>query len=240
MIDLVVADEHSQLYDIWIDREYRDIALCHVDFHCDMRGLLIDRQKGKARYVWQCDPFMSGVDSGSFLAHAIMNRIVSKLRWIHDDWGGRQYDDLYCVKYESDFSSLPFRLASSNKWVPLLYEELTFNDWGGSTQDEHLSIDWDGIAHIDYDRNRICRIMTEFLGREFRPKSIFVCRSPIYSHPDNSLFTEFITALETKFKTQAQYLPAKDQPPRQASSLWRGYHGLEHRILLLMRKRGIF
>ncbi len=240
MIDLIVADEHSQLYDLWIERENRQISLCHVDFHCDMRGLLIDRTKGKARYVWQCDPFMSGVDSGSFLAHAIMSRIVSKLRWIHDDFGGRKYDDLYCVKYETDFTSLPFRLANGKQWVQISYEELTFADWDGPEQAEHLSIDWDAIAHVDYDENRTRRLMAGLLERQYQPQSIFVCRSPQYSHPDTSKFAEFIAELERKFQTEAQYLPLKQQPPLQPALLWRLYHRMEYRALRLMRKRGIY
>jgi len=169
-----------------------------------------------------------------------MNRVVSKLRWIHDDFGGRKYDDLYCVKYESDFSSLPFRLVNKNKWVPLLYEELTFNDWAGPKKDEHLSIDWDGIAHADYDESRTLHLMAEFLEREYRSKSIFVCRSPIYSQPDTTLLVEFITGLERKFKTRAHYLPLKQHRPPQPSFLWKLYHHMEYRILRLMRKRGIY
>ena len=240
MIDLVVAEEHSQLYDLWIQRKERDISLCHVDFHCDMRGLLIDRRKGRARYVWQFDPYIKGLDSGSFLTHAVMNGIVSRLHWIHDGFGGRQYDDLYCVKYETDFSSLPFLVASRKRWVPLQFNELTFVDWEGPEEDQHLSIDWDGIAHIDYSEDRIHSLMTEFLKRDFLAKNIFVCRSPDYSKPSKALFTEFITNLEKKFKTKAQYLPFKKQPPVKASLPWKLYHSLEYRILMLMRKRGIF
>ena len=240
MIELIVADKHSPLYDIWLAREYRKISVCHVDFHCDMRGLLIDRQRGKARYVWQSDPYMKCLDSGSFLAHAVMNGIVTNLRWIHDDFGGRKYDDLYCVKYESDVTALPFLLMGRQSWVPLTFQEQTFAEWGGPQQDEHLSIDWDGIAFVDYDKNLIRALMAEILERNFQALSIFVCRSPEYSHPEKSLFAEFIAGLEEKFKLKAVYMPLKEHPPLTPSMSWKIYHQIEYHILRLMRKRGIY
>ena len=139
-----------------------------------MRGLLIDRRLGKARYVWQCDPYMNRLDSGSFLAHAVMKGIVTNLRWVHDDFGGRKYDDLYCVKYETDFTALPFLRAGGQSWAPLTFAEQTFGDWGGPRQGEHLSIDWDGLAFVDYDVNRIRGLMAEILERRV-PTGEYFC-----------------------------------------------------------------
>ena len=115
MIELIVADEHSPLYDLWRERGYRNLSVCHVDFHCDMRGLLIDR-KQESTLCLAKRSFMNRIDSGSFLAHAIMNGIVTGLRWVHDDFGGRKYDELYCVKYETDFTALPFLLMDRQSW----------------------------------------------------------------------------------------------------------------------------
>ncbi|MFC1843893.1 hypothetical protein ACFLZ5_03810 [Thermodesulfobacteriota bacterium] len=240
MTDLIVADEHSLLYDLWLEQENPNLSVCHVDFHCDMRGLLIDRQKGRARYVWQSDPYMNRLDSGSFLTHAVMKGIVTSLRWIHDDFGGREYDDLYCVKYETDFTALPFKFSGKDNWVPLTYEELTFADWHGPEHGEHLSIDWDGIAYKDYDEDHIRSLMAKILERKFLPESIFVCRSPEYSHPDKTLFDQFTSSLEKKFKTQAVYLTAKQHPSLNPTLPWKIYHQIEYRILRLMRKRGIY
>jgi len=240
MIDLIVSDEHSPLYDVWIERGDRNLSVCHVDFHCDMRGLLIDRRRGRARYVWQCDPFMNRLDSGSFLAHAVMSGVVSSLRWVHDDFGGRKYDDLYCVKYETDPTSLPFHLSGRKHWAPLAYEEQTFADWDGPRQDEYLSIDWDGIAFADYDEDRIRRLMAEILARQFRPQGIFVCRSPEYSHPNQALFEKFIAGLEKKFATRAVRLPSKRHPELRPSLPWQIYHRVEHLVLRQMRRFGIY
>ncbi|KPK32839.1 MAG: hypothetical protein AMK70_10015 [Nitrospira bacterium SG8_35_1] len=239
-MELFVAGEHSQLYDLWLERKYKNIAVCHVDFHCDMRGLLIDRRLGKARYVWQSDPYMKRLDSGSFLSHAVMNGIVINLRWVHDEYGGRKFDDLYCVKYETDFTALPFLLPGRQNWVPVTFQEQTFAEWGGPQPDEHLSIDWDGIAFKDYDREHIRTLMAKFSEIEFEPQSIFVCRSPEYSHPDKALFDEFINGLEEKFKKQAKYLPLKQHPPLSPSMPWKIYHNIEYHILRLMRRVGIY
>ena len=240
MTELIIAEEHGPLYDLWLEHGERNLAVCHVDFHCDMRGLLIDRRLGKARFVWQSDPFMKRLDSGSFLAHAVMEGTVTTLRWVHDDFGGRKYDDLYCVKYETDLSALPFRLPGRQGWVPLTYAEQTFADWGGPRPGEYLSIDWDGIAYVDYDEKRIRRLMSEILERDFQPKGIYVSRSPEYSHPDKALFDEFIAELEKKFKTEAVRLPLKRYPPLQLSLPWRIYHMVEHGVLRQMRRVGIY
>lgn len=235
-----MADEHSPLYDLWLGRGQRGLSVCHVDFHCDMRGLLIDRRRGKARYVWQSDPYMNRLDSGSFLAHAVMNGFVTRLRWVHDDYGGRKYDDLYCVKYETDLTALPFLLAGRKKWAPLDFSEQTFTDWDGPQPGEYLSLDWDGFAFIDYEESRIRRLTAQFLDYEFRPEHVFVSQSPEYSHPDDALFDEFIAALERKFKTKAVRMPPKQHAPLCLTRPWIIYHGIEYRMLRFMRRWGIY
>jgi len=242
MTDIYVAEEHSPLYDLWVKSGAKNLSLCHVDFHCDMRGLLIDRNHGKARYVWQSDPFMNRLDSGSFLAHAVMKGLVTSIRWVHDDYGGRKFDDLYCVKYETDFTALPFLFTGSRNWMPLIFTEQTFADWNGPQIGEYLSLDWDGIAYADYDENHIRRLMTHILEFTFQPENIFVCSSPGYSHPDRTLFDAFITGLESKYNTRAIFLPSTPFSAiyPSASWAWRVYHLLEYHILRLMRKGGIY
>ena len=180
MTELIIAEEHSQLYDLWLERGIRNLAVCHVDFHCDMRGLLIDRRLGKACFVDRHIPYIHRLDSGSYLSHAVMNGIVTKLCWVHDDFGGREYDYIHCVKYETDFSALPYRLLGRKQCMPVTYAEQTFADWNGPHPGEHLDIDWDGIAFADYDENHIRRLMAEILDRDFEPESIFMARSPDY------------------------------------------------------------
>ncbi|MDD2582052.1 MAG: hypothetical protein PHR66_08675, partial [Desulfuromonadaceae bacterium] len=207
MTELIIAEEHSQLYELWLERGVRNLTVCHVDFHCDLRGLFIDRRSGQASFVGQHVPYIHQLDSGSYLSHAVMNGIVTKLRWVHDDFGGRQYDYMHCVKYETDLTALPHRLLGMNNCVPISFTEQTFSDWGGPLPGEHLDIDWDGIAFVDYDKDRIRRLMAEVLEHDFEPESIFVARSPGYCHPDQNLFEEFIAGLENKFNVQAVRKP---------------------------------
>lgn len=239
MTDLVIAEEHSQLYDLWLERSARNLAVCHVDFHCDLRGLLINRRLGQACFVGQHVPFIHHLDSGSYLSHAVMNGIVTKLRWVHDDFGGRKYDYLHCVKYETDLSALPYRLLPKQRCVPLTFAEQTYADWGGPQQGEHLDIDWDGIAFVDYNENQIRRLMAEILERDFDPESIFVARSPDYCHPDRNLFEEFIVGLENKFNVQAVRLPACEPTPPRSSKFWNIYRKLDQRIWKILHKLGV-
>jgi hypothetical protein len=240
MTELIIAEEHGQLYDLWLERGDRNLSVCHLDFHCDMRGLLIDRRLGRARFVWQNIPYIRWLDSGSFLSYAVMNGIVTKLRWVHDDFGGRTYDDLYCVKYETDFTSLPYLLMGKQRWVPVTYAEQTFADWGGLQPGELLDIDWDAIAFVDYDEKHIRRLMAEILARDFKPETVFVARSPGYSHPDLDLFDEFVAGLENKFNVQAVRLPIYQSSPPHLSVFWNFYRRVEQRILKQMRKLGIY
>ncbi len=240
MTELIIAEEHSQLYDLWLARGDRNLSVCHVDFHCDLRGLFIDRRRGRARFIWSRIPYIHQLDSGSFLSYAVMNSIVTKLRWVHDDFGGRKYDDLWCVKYETDCSALPYRLFGRKRNVPLTYAEQTFADWGGPQSGEYLDIDWDGIAFAEYDEKRIRRLMAEILERDFKPEGIFVARSPAYCHPNAELFNEFVAGLGKKFNVQAVHVPFNQSLPPQMSSMWRFYRKADQFILKQMRKLGIY
>lgn len=239
MKDLVIAEEHSQLYDLWLERGSRNLAVCHIDFHCDLRGLLVDRRRGEACFVGQHVPYIHLLDSGSYLSHAVMNGIVTKLRWVHDDFGGRKYDYLHCVKYETDLSALPYRILPRQRYVPLTFVEQTFSDWGGSQPGEHLDIDWDGIAFADYDEKQIRRLMAEILERDLDPESIFVARSPGYCHPDQNLFEEFIAGLEKKFNVLAVRLPACQPSSQHLSTFWDIYRKADSRIWRLLHKLGV-
>lgn len=240
MTELIVAEEHSQLYDLWLERGYRDLTVCHVDFHCDMRGLLIDRRHGRACFVEQHIPYVHRLDSGSYLSHAIMNGIVTDLRWVHDAFSGRKYDYLHCVKYETDLSALPYRLRSKNRFVPVTYSEQTFDDWGGPKPGEHLDIDWDGIAPMDCDEKKSRRLMKEILDREYNPESIFVARSPGYCNPDRLLFEEFIEGLESKFNVHAIRIPPVETVEPARSIFWDLYRRVDRSILKLIHRMGAY
>lgn len=146
MAEILVCEEHSQAYDTWLARGQRNLELTHIDFHCDMRGLLLDRHISRAYFIDGTDPEVDIPDSGNFLAHAIVNGTVKSLRWIHDEHGGRRYDT-GVVKYESDLSALPHRIRHKlrrNEDFPVGFDEMTFDEWDGAMLGEHLSLDWDG------------------------------------------------------------------------------------------------
>jgi hypothetical protein len=243
MTEIFVAEEHGQLYDLWTERGERNLSVCHIDFHCDMRGLLVNRRRQKAYFVRTRDQHILRRDSGSYLAHAIMEGMVSSLRWVHDCFGGRKYDSL-TVKYETDLSALPTRLAhrfGRTAEVELDYKELTFDSWTGTKNGEHLDIDWDGIAFRAYDPERIQQLTARVLDQEYLPPPcIYVFYSPGYSYPDRKLFEKFIVGLEEKFDTTAQELPPYEGPVMYGSDIWTTWKEWKIRFARQFRKVGIY
>lgn len=239
MVEFIVAQEHSQLYDLWVENGEKNLSICHVDFHCDMRGLLIDRKRGKARFVSAHIPYIHMRDPGSFLAHAIMEGIVTKLRWVHDEYGGRKYDSSV-VKYEGDLTAIPYRLLGARE-VGIQFSEHTFKDWGGVRDGEHLDIDWDGIAFRRYETPHIRSLMTEILDRNYpvNMPRVYLVQSPDYCHPDVGLFEEFIGLLEKKFGTRAKRLPDY-QPMKRISNPWELYRRFDQIMTKVIRKLGYF
>ncbi len=138
------------------------------------------------------------------------------MRWIHDDLGGRRYD-VGAVKYESDLTSIPHLLLRRLKprpEVPLKFTELTFHECHGIERGEHLDIDWDGLASINYAPSHTRRLLNEFLSWDFKdvPSSIYLAYSPGYSQPDRRLFEEFLQGLSLKFGADVQRLSASKIP----------------------------
>ena len=242
MPEIYVGEEHSQVYDLWRERGWRGLRLSHIDFHCDMRGLLIDRRRGRAYLIDSQDARMSKADSGNFLAHAVMAGIVTSVRWVHDDFGGRRYD-VGTVKYEGDLTAMPHRLVhrlERGAEVVIEYDDLSFASWDGVRRGEHLDIDWDGLASVDYDRERIARLTTALLARDFpAPETTYLVYSPGYSHPDRTLFDDFLTKLAAKFGADVRRLPPYTGPPHRAEATGI-LEGIERRVVLALHRVGIY
>ncbi len=228
MREILIAEEHDQVYQVWLERRVHNIAVAHIDFHCDMRGLMIDRLRGVAYMASHYEARF--VDDGNFLSHAIMNGIVSSIRWVHDPHGGRRHDFGCTVKYESDTTAsahgLLHRLRGGHE-VSIAFEELYFRDWDGVRPGEYLDIDWDAIASVEYQPSHIRKLMDDFLSREFPviPETTFLVFSPGYSYHDRNMFEEFATRLEEKFSANIVRLPKpikqpESRPPDQ-SFPWR-------------------
>ena len=246
MAEILVCEEHSQVYDAWVARKLSGLHLTHIDFHCDMRGLLLDRRRSRAYFIDGTDANVDIADSGNFIAHAIANGIVTSLRWVHDEHGGRKYDS-GTVKYESDLSALPHRIRHKlrgNEDFPVNYEEMTFDQWDGAVDGDHLDIDWDGIASIDYELSHIRSLMDRFLDCNLSriPETTYLAYSPGYSHPDRTVFEEFIERLASKFSAdvvrlpQPKLRPGYPTPPQALSSA----QSLKYQFVLKLHRLGIY
>jgi len=208
--ELIIAEQHDQVYHVWAERGVRNLRVAHVDFHCDMRGLVVDRKQQRA--FRKAEHEAGFVDLGNWLGHAIMNGMVTDLLWIHDPFGGRMYDDGATVGYETDF------LARWHDWqhrrrdgddVPIAYKEIPLTDWKGPRSGEHLDIDWDALACTDYSLDYTKQLIDMFLDRDFSfiPETTFLVFSPDYSHPDRDLFEAFAEQLAAKFNADIKRLP---------------------------------
>ncbi|MDO9087617.1 MAG: hypothetical protein Q7U53_15520 [Anaerolineaceae bacterium] len=248
MCIIYVAEEHNLLLDLWRENKSKELSVLHLDSHCDMRGLLIDRKSQRA-YSILGDK--TPVDQGNYLTFAITEGRIASLRWVNDDPGGRIYD-VGTVKYETDFSAIPYLLCFSLKresGICIDYKEMPFKQWIGLIEGEFLDIDWDFFASKNYPVGTINERVTRFLETDFSstPAGVFLCYSPEYSHPTRIQFREFIKSLSKMLNANVidiqpshvykrvtpfyrRYLPA---------SLFRLVRKLYYCAILFLHKRGI-
>jgi hypothetical protein len=249
MCVIYVVEEHDQVLSLWRAQQVRSIRVLHLDFHCDMRGLLIDRKAQRAYRIWDINP---AVDQGNFLTHAILEGRVSSIRWVHGQPGGRQYD-VGTVKYQSDLTALPHRwllALRGERGAPIHYEVMPYADWTGLVGGEHLDIDWDLFACKAYPADTIQDRVEAFLGREFHavPEQVYVCYSPDFSHPSRSQFQRFVGDLAQIFEAEVIELqPSPDTPATRPlykrylpSALFRLVRRIYYNASLGLRKRGIY
>lgn len=199
-LDLFVIENHDQLYHLWSQQDARNLHVCHVDFHCDLRGLLIDRAK---KVAYKIHDVRSGVDMGNFLAHAVAEGRVDAVSWVHGTPGGRRCD-VNTVKYTEDITALPFNLAIRLKRLiplPLDYSVAEMNSWPGPKEGDFLDIDWDVFAAHEIPLNELeQRVETFFSKSLVAPLSgISICYSPSHSHATRAQFAEFVGRLEERY-----------------------------------------
>jgi hypothetical protein len=242
MPEIFVAEEHSQIYNLWRARGDRGIHLAHIDHHCDMRGLFIHRLRGRAFLIGRRR--LPALDSGNFLACAITEGIVSSISWVHDDFGGRCYDVGGTVKFERDVTATPYRflhIMNRDPEVPIRFNEIRFRDYKGPEPDEHLDIDWDGLAPIGYDLGRIRTLLDQFFEWNFKsiPPVVYLVYSPGYSHPDRRLFEKFLQVLCSKFPCHVTRLPAPATPTEKREPL-RFRARLMSEAVITLHRMGIY
>lgn len=249
MCTIYVAEQHDQLLTLWREQKASCMNLLHLDFHCDMRGMLIDRKAERAYRIWD---FHDGVDEGNFLAQAVFEGYVKSVRWVHDEPGGRAYD-VGTVKYESDLSALLHRFVIAlrgREGVPIRYSVVSYPEWDGLAGDECLDIDWDFFASQEYSADSIQGRVEAFLGLEFHrtPKEIYVSYSPGYCHPSRDLFQYFVTDLARLFRADVVELqPGNVVPVERPLSiryipapLLRLARQIYHSMSLGLRRKDIF
>jgi hypothetical protein len=237
MTTLFVADEHHRLHWHWAQTGERDLRLCHVDFHCDMRGLLIDRAGQRATLD---DPAeRAKVDQGNFLMHAVLDGRVRGLRWLHDPFGGRRHDQ-GTVRYESDLRVRLRRRAERppEAWVPLHFREQPLLGWTGPDEGEHLDLDWDALASHHYSPALSDRLKRAVLDAPFRhrPEAVYFIYSFCSSIRDDRAFEDFLAALARKLDARVERL--SPLPPEHSNLEAPGVHrqGLRTRVLAPLKR----
>jgi hypothetical protein len=244
---IYAIESHEQALEIWRKNQIRDARLLHIDFHCDQRGLLVNRKTNRAFKIWTRFP---EVDEGNFLKHAVLEGIIRSTRWVHDEPGGRK-DDIKSVKFESDLSAQCHRAAialKGDKGVPYRLQVLRTENWDDIEPGEILDIDWDFFAALEYPPESIKKRIDAFLSRRFTniPEQTIVCYSPEYSHPTRNQFNDFILELANRYRAEVVEFP---KPARRRSQsrlksilqpIYQPARQLYHFTSRALRHRGIY
>ena len=249
---IYIVETHDQVLYLWREQAASARRILHVDFHCDLRGLLIDRPDQRA---YPLREWRTGVDQGNFLKHAVLEGHVSSIRWVHDIPGGRA-DDAATVKYESDLTAQPHRWLLKRQGqagLPLTYEELVYTDWTGLQPGEDLDIDWDFFTALEYDYSLpiIQKKVRAFFDRDFQavPEQITVCYSPHHSHASRDQFEQFVEQLASRFGAETITLPREEMIPDpstfyekqlQSLAVFEAARSYYHGWKLRLRKQGIY
>ena len=248
MCVIYVVESHEEILKLWQAQNLRSLKILHLDFHCDLRGLLINRKTQLAYRIWD---IKKGLDQGNFLTHAVLEGRIKSLRWVHDIPGGRQYD-VGTVMYESDLTVILYRwlFLKGKPGIPIDYQVIKYSNWTDLYEGESLDIDWDFFACMDYPPETIQDRVNAFLERKFPliPKQVYICYSPDYSHPSRDEFQSFYESLARKFNAKLILikpdLEISSSPPFYKrylpSVLFRIIRQLYYGINLELRKRGIY
>lgn len=247
---IYTMERHHELLHLWREQEATGLRVVHLDFHCDLRGMLIDRKEGRAYRTRDRFP---ALDQGNFLAHAIIEGRVESIRWVHDEPGGRA-DDIGTVKYESDLSAVPHRLALRARRVdgfPIEHDVVRSDQWEGLRAGECLDIDWDYFASAEYPVETIGERVGRFWDRAMgeTPRDVYICYSPEYSHPSRPQFGEFVAELADRldvgvveYRSSEIPTPPNQRPARKyvPAPVYEGARRTYHRAARALKHRGIF
>jgi hypothetical protein len=246
-VKLYVIETHDQLLDVWRQQEARGLEVVHVDFHCDMRGMMIDRRE---QLAYRIHDVRQGVDQGNFLRHAIFDGIVSRVVWVHGSPGGRKCD-VGCVKYTTDATALPQRwlvAAARRRPIPFGYRVETMTEWSGLEAGQFLDVDWDVFAANEMKRDDIEERVEEFFAKDLSspPVGLAVCYSPHHSHDTRDEYRAFVARLESLYDADVVQVPKSTRPknlPWRRRVIPRGCYAVlqaaYYRTVLALKHAGI-
>lgn len=188
-LEIFGIENHDQLYDIWKEQDTQNLRLSHVDFHCDLRGLMIDRAN---QLAYKIPDVRRGVDMGNFLSHAVNEGRIKSIEWVHGSPGGRSCD-VHTVKYTNDVSSLFYNCAVGLHWlqpIPLEYTVISMDAWQGPKSGVFLDIDWDVFVDREIRRDELDWRVAQFFEKHLTvPLSgMSICYSPSHSHDTRAEF----------------------------------------------------
>ena len=183
-----------------------------------MHGLLIDKKNGFSQIL----PGLKSIDCGNFISFAVRERIINKIVWIHDEYGGRA-NDLTHVKYITDITAIPYLIRNNFVQFPKYALEYNVQNFNGLTSLEisegvHLDIDWDFFALKSKPEKDREKSVASFLALDFKriPNHTYISYSNEYVSSSKKEFNDFILQLKHKFKANlikyAYPLPKKESP----------------------------
>lgn len=203
---LYAFDQHDQLLHIWREIGSKSLNVVHVDFHCDMRGLLIDREQ---QCGWRIPEVRQTLDEGNYLRYAIFEGIVSSVTWVHGTPGGRLFD-VHTVKYTSDWSSRFNRqTVKEAEPISLPYQELEMSEWQGINGPAFLDIDWDTFADQSLPVSEIDRRVQQFLKKPLGDdlQGVAICYSRHHSHDTREQYNAFVNQMAERLGAEIVKVP---------------------------------
>ena len=248
---IYIVEHHHELLYLWRELGVKHIKLVHFDAHCDMHGLLVDRDNN-CSYIL---PGLKTVDCGNFISFAVQEGLIEGIKWIYDEYGGRDKDITH-VKYVTDLTVIPFLVKnyfSPAKKYPLKYKADEFSTTKSFEieENEHLDIDWDFFALESKSSDERKKSVGFFLEYSFSriPSYTYISYSADYITSSRKEFNDFIIQLKEKFKANVvEYsypLPKEKEPLslliRYKKGLsWRLRQHLLHPFKKQLNKMGIY
>lgn len=248
-IKLYVIENHNQLYDIWKRENVKGLDVAHLDFHCDMRGIMVNRKK---QIAYRVPDVRKGVDMGNFLAHSILEGMVGSVKWIFDTPGGRKYD-VHTIKYSTDVTSTQYNLFAKMGLIrsfPFQYEAVEFSKWRGAERTEFLDIDWDVFAALEIKADELTNRVERFFDKTHDKglSGISVCYSPSHSHPTRTEFESFVDRVAAMCDAEIEVVEEVQSPDSNRplvrdlipKGLYRPAQQTYYTTRLTMKKLGIY